>query len=42
VPIWAALGGILLVEEPINLHLAVSASVILGGILLVMLAKKKC
>jgi drug/metabolite transporter (DMT)-like permease len=41
VPIWAALGGILLVEEPINLHLAVSASVILGGILLVILAKKK-
>jgi drug/metabolite transporter (DMT)-like permease len=41
VPIWAALGGILLVEEPINLHLTVSASVILGGILLVILAKKK-
>jgi drug/metabolite transporter (DMT)-like permease len=41
VPIWAALGGILLVEEPINFHLAVSASVILGGILLVILAKKK-
>ena len=42
VPIWAALGGVLLVNEPINLHLAVSASVILGGILLVILAKKKC
>ena len=41
VPIWAALGGILLVEEPIDLHIAVSASVILGGILLVILAKKK-
>tara|TARA_B110000240_G_scaffold194067_1_gene241004 strand:+ start:3147 stop:4007 length:861 start_codon:yes stop_codon:yes gene_type:complete len=41
VPIWAALGGILLVEEPINFHLTVSASVILGGILLVILAKKK-
>lgn len=41
VPILAALGGILLVEEPINLHLTVSASVILGGILLVILAKKK-
>jgi drug/metabolite transporter (DMT)-like permease len=41
VPIWAALGGILLVNEPIDLHIAVSASVILGGILLVILAKKK-
>jgi drug/metabolite transporter (DMT)-like permease len=41
VPIWAALGGVLLVNEPINLHLAVSASVILGGILLVILARKK-
>lgn len=41
VPIWAALGGILLVNEPIDLHLVVSASVILGGILLVILAKKK-
>ena len=41
VPIWAALGGVLLVDEPIDLHLAVSACVILGGILLVILAKKK-
>lgn len=41
VPIWAALGGILLVNEPINSHLVISASVILGGILLVILAKKK-
>ena len=40
VPIWAALGGILLVNEPISLHLAVSASIILGGILLVILAKQ--
>lgn len=40
VPIWAALGGILLVNEPIDLHLGVSACVILGGILLVILAKK--
>jgi drug/metabolite transporter (DMT)-like permease len=39
VPIWAALGGILLVNEPIDLHLAVTALVILGGILLVILAK---
>jgi len=41
VPIWAALGGIMLVNEPIDLHIAASASVILGGILLVILAKKK-
>jgi drug/metabolite transporter (DMT)-like permease len=41
VPIWAALGGVLLVAEPIDLHLAISASVILGGILLVILAKQK-
>jgi drug/metabolite transporter (DMT)-like permease len=41
VPIWAALGGVVLVDEPIHLHLAVSASVILGGILLVIMAKKR-
>ena len=41
VPIWAALGGIMLVNEPIDLHIAASAAVILGGILLVILAKKK-
>jgi drug/metabolite transporter (DMT)-like permease len=41
VPIWAALGGVLLVNESINLHLVISASVILGGILLVILVKKK-
>jgi drug/metabolite transporter (DMT)-like permease len=40
VPIWAALGGVLLVNESINSHLVISASVILGGILLVILAKK--
>ena len=40
VPIWAALGGILLVNEPIDSHLVISASVILGGILLVILTKK--
>ena len=40
VPIWAALGGILLVDEPIDSHLVISASVILGGILLVILTKK--
>lgn len=41
VPIWAALGGVLLVAEPIDLHLVLSATVILGGILLVILAKHK-
>lgn len=41
VPIWAGLGGVLLVAEPIGLHLAISACVILGGILLVILAKLK-
>tara|TARA_R110002153_G_scaffold3042_7_gene14455 strand:+ start:2879 stop:3739 length:861 start_codon:yes stop_codon:yes gene_type:complete len=41
VPIWAALGGVLLVAEPIDLHLALSASVILGGIMLVILVKNK-
>ncbi|MFT4747867.1 MAG: drug/metabolite transporter (DMT)-like permease [Congregibacter sp.] len=40
VPIWAALGGILLVNEPVDSHLVISASVILGGILLVILTKK--
>jgi len=40
VPIWAALGGVVLVAEPIDLHLAISASAILGGILLVILTKK--
>jgi drug/metabolite transporter (DMT)-like permease len=40
VPIWAAIGGTLLVDEPVDLHLAVSACVILGGILLVIVAKK--
>lgn len=41
VPIWAALGGVMLVAEPIDLHLTLSATVILGGILLVILAKHK-
>jgi drug/metabolite transporter (DMT)-like permease len=40
VPIWAALGGILLVNEPIDSHLLISSLVILGGILLVILNKK--
>ncbi|WP_299080127.1 DMT family transporter [uncultured Paraglaciecola sp.] len=40
VPIWAALGGLALAAEPIDPHLALSASVILSGILLVILAKQ--
>jgi drug/metabolite transporter (DMT)-like permease len=40
VPIWAALGGVLLVNEPIDQHLLLSATAILGGILLVILTKK--
>ncbi|MEP0355382.1 MAG: DMT family transporter [Paraglaciecola sp.] len=39
VPIWAAAGGLLLVNEPLDMHMLVSATVILGGILLVILAK---
>lgn len=39
VPIWAAVGGVVLVNEPIDIHLAISAAVILGGILLVIVAK---
>ncbi|MGS2721383.1 DMT family transporter [Paraglaciecola aestuariivivens] len=41
VPIWAALGGVLLVGEAISLHLSISAIIILGGILLVILAKSQ-
>lgn len=41
VPIWAAIGGIVLVEESLSFHLTVSASIILGGIMLVILAKNK-
>jgi drug/metabolite transporter (DMT)-like permease len=41
VPIWAALGGVLLVAEPIDLHLAISASMILVGILLVIMTHQK-
>ena len=39
VPIWAALGGVIFVAEPIDLHLGISTGVILGGILLVVLNK---
>lgn len=39
VPIWAALGGLLFVNESIKWHLIFSSSLILGGILLVLLSK---
>ncbi|MDX8384720.1 MAG: DMT family transporter [Ghiorsea sp.] len=39
VPVIAALGGILFVAEPITARLLVSASLVLGGILLVMLKR---
>jgi len=39
VPIIAALGGLLLVSEPISLHLTLSALLILGGILIVILGR---
>lgn len=39
VPIWAALGGVLLVGEPLEHHLLISGSIILGGILLVVVGR---
>ena len=39
VPIIAAFGGVILVYEPITLRLALSALLILGGILLVVLGR---
>ena len=41
VPIIAALGGVLLVGESVTMRLVVSASLILGGILVVILGRKK-
>lgn len=40
VPIIAAVGGVLFVSEPLTLRLLFSATMILGGILLVVLVKK--
>jgi drug/metabolite transporter (DMT)-like permease len=39
VPIWAALGGTIFISEEITWHLLVSACIILGGILLVLLCQ---
>jgi drug/metabolite transporter (DMT)-like permease len=41
VPIWAAFGGILFVSEPINWHLIMSSTLILGGIALVLFQRSK-
>jgi drug/metabolite transporter (DMT)-like permease len=41
VPIIAALGGVLFLDEAISLHLGISASIIFVGIALVILAKPK-
>ncbi|GAC22614.1 MAG: EamA/RhaT family transporter [Alteromonadaceae bacterium] len=41
VPIIAAFGGVLLVAEPITSHLLLSSIAILGGMLLVIVGKKK-
>ncbi|NCP63647.1 MAG: DMT family transporter [Paraglaciecola sp.] len=38
VPIWAALGGIVFVQEAVTMHFIVSALLVLGGIALVLLA----
>jgi drug/metabolite transporter (DMT)-like permease len=38
VPIWAALGGIIFVDEAVTLHFMVSALMVLGGITLVLFA----
>ena len=40
VPVFAAAGGVLLMSEVIGVRLAVSSSLILGGILLVVMAKR--
>lgn len=40
VPVIAALGGVVLMEESVTLTLIVSAALILGGILLVLLARR--
>lgn len=41
VPIWAALGGIIFINEGLTWHLMISSCFILGGILLVILSQFK-
>jgi drug/metabolite transporter (DMT)-like permease len=41
VPVIAALGGALVLAEPLTLRLAVSAATILGGVALAILAPKR-
>jgi drug/metabolite transporter (DMT)-like permease len=40
VPVIAAVGGVLFVSEPISERLIISAALMLGGILMVILTKK--
>jgi drug/metabolite transporter (DMT)-like permease len=41
VPIWAALGGAVIVAEPLDGHLLISGGIILGGILLVIFGRPR-
>ena len=41
VPLIAALGGIVLLGEPLNLRIGMAAIAILGGIALVIVGKKR-
>lgn len=40
VPVIAALGGVVIVSEPLTLRIAIASTLVLGGILLVIKAKK--
>jgi drug/metabolite transporter (DMT)-like permease len=40
VPVLAALGGVLLLHEPLTLRLSIAALAILGGVSLVVLTKR--
>jgi drug/metabolite transporter (DMT)-like permease len=40
VPVLAAAGGTLLLDEPVTLRLALASAVILGGIALVVLTRR--
>ncbi len=41
VPLIAALGGIVLLDEPVNARIGIAAIAILGGIALVIVGKKR-
>jgi drug/metabolite transporter (DMT)-like permease len=40
VPVFAALGGVMLLAEPVSLHLALSGLVVLGGVALALSARR--